>query len=119
MGLIKSTGADGGVGELPDHVRVRFGDYPVPISCNACKKMYRSGLLVAIGTESSVFVCIKCMAQALVKWQDMHPEEDLIEKDVNVPDGAYSRMAKRLQEIVPQISDSDAAKACREVLDEI
>jgi len=64
-------------------------------------------------------LCVKCVATAVVQWQRTHPAEKVFDVDINVCDDAYPRMAKRLQEIIPGVSDSDAAKACREILDEI
>ena len=104
-------------GNIPG-LDIRIGDSTSPIQCAACKRISPSGLFVVLGGKATL-VCIKCLAQGLVAWQERHPFEKLFDQDVNVPDEAYAKMAKRLQEIIPGVSDSDAVRACREVLDEI
>lgn len=96
---------------------VRFGDMAGLNQCMGCQGMDRSGLFIIEGKYAHL-LCVKCLATQIMRWQQTHPAEKLINVDVNVPDEAYPKMAKRLQELIPNVPDSVAVQACREILNE-
>jgi hypothetical protein len=63
--------------------------------------------------------CWKCQATAIAKHQKLFPTEKLIQEDIEVDQAEYTKAAKAVQGIRPELSDSEAmelAKAAIETL---
>ena len=96
--LRPSFGRDGGSGPFGSaparklDVGIRFGEFPVAIQCVQCQSLNKAGLGI-IFSGNPVLLCIKCVGTALMKYQELHPDEKVVDFDVEAS-------PERIQEVV-------------------
>lgn len=97
-----------GPNKMPVPIDLKFGDAEVATLCQCCSRFERSGLYIMVSTQTMLGICIRCMASALVKFQETHPLEKLFDVDVDVHDVAYKDAAKAVRDKLPKLSETEA-----------
>jgi hypothetical protein len=96
-------------GPLPDDfpVDIKFGEIGAAINCSVCKGFSNAGFFVSYRNKARL-CCVKCVAGAVSKYQDLHPSEKILEFDVDVDDTGYKTAADVIRAKYPKLSDSEA-----------
>ena len=97
-------------------IEIKFGATAASLPCSSCQKFECRGFWVIIG-QKAMLICVKCTARALHGLQKMYPTEKLIDVDVNVDEEEMSRATRAVQDIRPELSDSEAAEICKAAFD--
>ena len=95
---------------------IRFGESQVPCLCSACNTMSRFGFWVILGTEN-LLICIKCTAASVVRLQELHPDENLLEADLNVDPYQLKDAADAVRTVAPELSESKALEVVKVTVD--
>jgi len=95
---------------------IRFGESPAALQCINCPKMMQAGLYVIVKGQP-ILLCVHCVAGALVKYQEIHPLDHLIEVDSNIPPEVMSRALDETQKEFPDIPPARIEKIVRSALD--
>jgi len=99
--------------EIP--LDIRFGESQVPLMCSSCNRMHTMGFWVIAGQKPNL-ICIKCSAAAIVKLQDLHPDLQLFEVDVNVDPKELEPAVKAVRGLLPELSESKALEVAKAAL---
>lgn len=97
--------AAGPAGEFP--VDIKFGEIGAAINCSICNGFNNAGFFV-IYKDKARLCCVKCVAGAVSKYQDHHPDAKLLEFDIDVDQAAYKTAADAVRGKYPEFSESKA-----------
>ena len=103
---------------VPLNLDVRFGESKAAISCSNCKGLHQAGLFIILAGQA-MLLCIKCIAGALMKFQETHPLEHLIEIDSNIPPETMSRAVEEIQKSHPEVPEKTVERIIREAINEL
>ncbi len=101
----------------PIPIDIKFGDVNVASPCNNCNRLSTSGEFIVIRQQNAIFICIRCLATMVVRWQETHPGEKLFETDVDVDESAYQKAADAAREKAPELSESEAMEVAKAVIE--
>jgi hypothetical protein len=88
-------------------VDIKFGEIGAAINCAVCQGFSNAGFFVIYRNKARLS-CVKCVAKAVSKYQDLHPSEKILEFDVDVDDSGYKVAADAIKAKYPKLSDSEA-----------
>ena len=111
-------GGGNGPPKLPFPVDIRWGEASVAIACASCRAIDNRGFFVTYEGKA-VLVCIKCNLRAIDAYQRQHPDEKIIEIDVNADDSAYKAAVEAIRKVKTDLSEGDALDIAKAVLNAI
>lgn len=88
-------------------VDIKFGEIATAINCSVCNGFNTAGFFVVF-REKARLCCVKCVASAVSKYQDLHPSEKLLEFDIDVDQDGYKAAADAIRGKYPEFSESKA-----------
>jgi hypothetical protein len=83
----------GGNGAAQRHLQlplsVEFGEPGHPQICNGCSHLGKAGMMIVVANKL-FFVCVKCLAGMVYKYQKLNPGETIIEVDTHIESSQFS-----------------------------
>ena len=96
-------------------VDVKFGESTLPMVCSGCQSMNKYGCWIVVAQEPTL-ICVKCVASAVVKMQDLYPDMTLFDVDINVDPGELAPSVKAVRELLPELTDAKAYEVAKAAL---
>lgn len=102
--------------EVP--VNLCFGEAEAAIPCVNCSKMSQSGFFVQF-SGTALLCCVKCLVLGIDKYQRLHPEETLLNMDIEVKQKDVTEAADAVRHAVPELSESKALLAAKAAIESL
>jgi hypothetical protein len=102
--------------EVP--VTIAFGESEAAIPCVNCSKMSQSGFFVQF-SGTAMLCCVRCVVLGVDKYQKLHPEEKLLDMDVEVHEKELNEAADAVRDRVPELSESKALEAAKAAIESL
>lgn len=118
MGIEGIIRPDGGK-RVSAPFEIRFGESSFPVVCSNCRIPQRAGFFV-LWKDTAVLVCIRCTANAIVKYQETHLFASReVEIDARVPPETVSRVIEEVVRENPDLPEEKVAKIARSAIEKI
>jgi hypothetical protein len=96
-------------------VDIKFGEIGAAVTCAVCRGFNNAGFFVIYKTKMRM-CCVRCVAHALKRHQELNPTQTLVEFDIDISANDYKYAVKALREKYPEMDEDKALEIARTVV---